>query len=65
MKPVPNSVIGLIEELERNNPARCIQPAEDLHAHLRYAGRVELVAELRGRYEAELRINKKSLPTVL
>lgn len=65
MTPVPNSIIGLLEELERHNPPRCMKAGEDLNSHLRYAGRVELVTELRSRYDAETRRNKKSLPTVL
>jgi hypothetical protein len=49
MRPIPNTVESLIRELETLYPPRCIlvgERPEDAH---RYAGAVELVADLRVR----------------
>lgn len=65
MKTLPNSVIGLIEELEELYPARCMKTDESLEDHLRYAGKVDVVERLRERYEVGIKADKKSLPKVL
>lgn len=52
MKTLPNTVPGLIEELEALYPPRCIGPEESLRAADRYAGRRELVDELKARLQA-------------
>jgi hypothetical protein len=41
--------MGMIEELESLYPARCIGPKESPEDAHRYAGKVELIAELRAR----------------
>lgn len=65
MRVLPNSVIGLIEELEADYPPKCKYLEESLEAHAQYAGKTDLVRLLRGRYEAELKKNVKELPKVL
>ena len=65
MRMLPNSVIGLLEELEVDYPPKCKSPDETLEAHAQYAGKVELVSILRGRYDAELKKNVKKLPQIL
>lgn len=64
MKTMPNTVLGLIEELEELYPPRCFGSDEDLHDHLRYAGKVELIARLRARFERTEKAANK-LPNVL
>lgn len=51
MRPTPDSVEGLLADLESTNPPRCKDPNETIDQHMMYAGRVELIAELRTRYE--------------
>lgn len=51
MRPIPNSVPELIEDLEEHYPARCIEPNESPEAAHRYAGQVDLIATLRQRLE--------------
>lgn len=51
MNPIPNSVVELIEELEEMFPPACKDPNETLEQHARYAGRVELIEEIRTRYD--------------
>lgn len=41
-QPFSREVDLLLDELEANFRPRCIEPNEDLHTHLRYAGKVEL-----------------------
>jgi len=65
MRVLPNSVIGLLEQLEADYPPKCKDPDETLEVHAQYAGKVALVVLLRGRYEAELKKNVKELPKVL
>jgi len=65
MKSLPSSVIGLIEKLEQENPARVRQVNESELAHERFAGRVDLIAELRQRYDALTKKAKNTLPAVL
>lgn len=52
MKTLPNTVSGLIEELDQQWPPRCIGPEESLRAADRYAGRRDLVEELKARQQA-------------
>lgn len=65
MKALPNTIVGLIEELEELYPAKCKEADETLEDHARYAGKVELVARLRSRLSTETKRNTKELPTVL
>lgn len=65
MRTLPNSIIGLIEELERQYPQRCIRPDETLAEAHHHAGRAALVLELRQRYDAETRRESARLPPVL
>ena len=65
MKALPNSIIGLIESLEEQYPQRCLRPQETRPEADHYAGKAGLVAELRARYECEIKQNKNSLPKVL
>lgn len=51
MDPIQNSVRELIEDLEEAFPPQCKDPNESLEQHARYAGRVELISELRTRYD--------------
>jgi hypothetical protein len=55
----------LLEELEASYPPKCKDPSESLEEHANYAGKVSLISELRGRYEAGMKSNKKGLPKVL
>ena len=64
-RQIPNSVIGLIEELEASTPPKCIESNQSLADANRYAGKVELIAHLRARYEAGMRKDRKGLPKVL
>ena len=65
MRQIPNSIIGLLEELEATYPPKCKDPSESLEEHSQYAGKVRLISDLRGRYEAGMKSNKKGLPKVL
>lgn len=65
MRPMPLSVIGLIEELEVQYPQRCKKPEETLEAHAHYAGSAALVTLLRARYEAINKAEQNELPKVL
>ncbi len=51
MKPIPHEAKELIEDLEAANPPKCKDPNESLEQHARYAGRVELIEELRIRLD--------------
>ena len=64
MRPLPESVKDLLDDLEDLFPPRCIEPQERPDDAHRYAGKVELVADLRRRYEwtqNNLRIETKGL----
>lgn len=62
MKVLPSTVTGLIEELDKLYPHRCIQPGQsETDAH-RYAGRRELIDELKARLDAT---EKKALRDAL
>jgi hypothetical protein len=63
MRPLPITLSGVIEELESLYPARCIGPEETPENAHRYAGKVELIAELRGRHDAVTK--RGELETVL
>jgi len=65
MRRINSSVIGLIEDLETEFPPRCKTPAESLEVHMEYAGRVALIRDLRARYEAGMKKERKGLPSVL
>lgn len=65
MRLLPNSVIGLLEELEADYPPKCKTSDETLEDHAQYAGGVTLVLLLRARYQAGLRREKSKLPKVL
>lgn len=52
MKVLPHSVPDLIAELDVMYPARCIAPDESLHEAHRYAGKRELIEELKARHAA-------------
>lgn len=43
MKALPIHIDELIDTLDKEYPARCIQKNESLEQHLRYAGKRELV----------------------
>lgn len=51
MRMMPDSVEGLLADLEAHYPPRCKDPAETLEQHAHYAGQVTLIADLRLRYE--------------
>lgn len=53
MKVLPNTVPELLDDLEASYPPVCKKADESLEEHSRYAGKVELVAELRRRLNAE------------
>jgi hypothetical protein len=65
VRQIPNSIIGLLEELEASYPPKCKSPDESLEQHAWYAGKVSLISDLRGRYEAGMKANNKGLPKVL
>ena len=65
MRQLPNTVLGMIEELEHEYPARCKRHDESLEQHANYAGAVSLIENLRGRFEAAQRVEQHSLPKVL
>ncbi len=51
MRPLPDTVEALLEDLETNYPPRCKEPAESLEQHMQYSGQVQLIADLRLRDE--------------
>jgi len=51
MKPLPHTAEELIAELELAYPPACIGPQDSLNDHLRYAGRVDLIQDLRRRFQ--------------
>jgi hypothetical protein len=53
-KDLPPFTKEQIEALEASFPPRCYNPSrESVEEHLKYAGRVELIATLRASYEME------------
>lgn len=65
MRLLPNTVIGLIEQLEADFPPKCKSPDESLEDHMLYAGKVSLITILRSRFDAGTKQNVKGLPKVL
>lgn len=65
MAPFPNTVIGLIEELEDMYPQKCIDPEETRAEANYYAGKAGLTVELRARFDADTKKEKDALPKVL
>ena len=51
MRPLPDTVEDLLEDLETYYPPRCKDPAETLEQHCNYAGQVQLITVLRERYD--------------
>jgi hypothetical protein len=51
MRPIPTDSESLLEQLETQYPARCRQPDETERDHERYAGKVDLIHELRVRLD--------------
>ena len=49
---LPPLSAALIEELDAQNPARCIKPGESVEDAHRYAGRRALIEELLARLQA-------------
>lgn len=52
IRPFPHYATDLLRIMEAENPPRCMKPGESVEDHLRYAGRVELIAELKEWLEA-------------
>ena len=62
MRHLPPTVFGLLEQLDEMYPARCIEADETPSAAHRYAGRRELIDELKERFKAtERRATKDAL----
>lgn len=53
MRALPTDTESMIELLEAQYPPRCRRPGEEELAHERYAGKVDLIAELRARLERQ------------
>ncbi|KKK49895.1 hypothetical protein LCGC14_3130460 [marine sediment metagenome] len=51
MRPLPDTVKDLLDDLETHYPPRCKDPSETLEQHCNYAGQVQLIADLRTRYD--------------
>ncbi len=51
MRPLPDTVEALLEDLETNYPPRCKEPGESLEEHMQYSGQIQLIAVLRERYD--------------
>lgn len=49
MRPLPTDTASLLDQLEEQYPARCRLPDETERDHERYAGKVDLIAELSAR----------------
>ena len=58
IKPFPLDASDLLVRIDEEFPPRCIAKDETLEDHLRYAGKRELIDELKLRLEAAERINK-------
>ena len=65
MRQLPNTVVGMIEELEADYPPKCKTSDETLEEHMLYAGSAALVTLLRARYAAGLKKSKDALPKVI
>ena len=53
MRSLPTDTESLLAELETQNPARCRLANETELQHERYAGRVDLIIELRRRLDSK------------
>ncbi len=53
MRSIPTDTESLLAELETTYPARCRKPGECELEHERYAGKVDLIAELRRRLDKD------------
>ncbi len=51
MRPLPDTVDTLLADLEQHYPPRCKDPTETLEEHLIYAGQVQLITDLRIRFD--------------
>jgi len=51
MRAIPTDSESLVGELEEQYPARCRLPDETERDHERYAGKVDLINELRARLD--------------
>ncbi len=51
MKTIAHTASELLDELEVDYPPRCMDPQERPEDHHRYAGKVELIQDLRRRFE--------------
>jgi len=51
MRSLPTDTYTLLTELEAQYPTRCRKPNESELDHERYAGKVDLIEELRARFE--------------
>jgi hypothetical protein len=50
MRPIPQDTGTLLDQLEELYPPRCRRPDESEREHERYAGKVDLIAELKARF---------------
>ena len=53
MRPLSNYSATLLDELEAQYPVRCRLPDETEREHERYAGKVDLIAEIRARLDGD------------
>lgn len=51
MRSLPTDTETMLAQLEVQYPARCRKPDETEREHERYAGKVDLIAELRARLD--------------
>ena len=51
MRLLPDTVEDLLDDLETHYPPRCKDPSETLEQHCNYAGQVQLIADLRVRFD--------------
>jgi hypothetical protein len=51
VRGIPTDTESMLASLEEQYPARCRKAGEDELAHERYAGKVELIQELRRRLD--------------
>ncbi len=51
MRALPTDTETMLEQVEEQYPARCRKADETERDHDRYAGKVELIAELRARLD--------------
>ena len=50
MRPLPQDTGTLLDQLDELYPPRCRKPDESEREHERYAGKVDLIAELKARF---------------